>query len=174
MIVSVFNMQLDGIQLGYGFEDFGPALKLKPIYQRGGRKKYQPLYSPLPVYYPRNRYQHGAGIGSLFMPLFRFLTPIVQPLLSKGLDAVKREFISSGVDVLSSDKPVNEAVKMRAKAAVKNLSEKAKAKVKTMIGAGRRKKYKRRVKPKKQKQLVKSCGGIKKRCNKKKNKDIFS
>lgn len=134
-------MPSNSLQVGFGYDDFGPALELKQIYQKGGQSK-QKNVAPLPLYYPRYRVQHGAGIGSLFIPLFRYLAPIVQPLLSKGFSAIKKELVSAGTDILNDPAPLKQALNTRSKKAVENLSEKAANKIKTMVGAG--KTYKRK------------------------------
>lgn len=143
-------MPSDSLQVGFGYDDFGPALQLKQIYQKGGARKN---IAPLPLYYPRYRIQRGAGIGSLFVPLFRYLAPIVQPLLSKGFSAIKKELFSAGTDILNDPAPLKEAVSTRTKKAVENLSEKASDKIKRMVGAG--KTYKRKQPSSKRKHSLK-------------------
>lgn len=147
-------MPSNSLQAGSGYDDFGPALQLKQIYQKGGQSKRKNVtIAPLPLYYPRYRVQHGAGIGSLFIPLFRYLAPIVQPLLSKGFSAIKKELVSAGTDILNDPAPLKQALNTRGKKAVENLSEKAANKIKTMVGAG--KTYKRKHPNCKQKHSLK-------------------
>lgn len=123
-------------QLGQGFGDFGPPLKMKRVYQTGGRKTQQSrnyVYSQ-PDFFVPSRSMRGAGIGSLFVPLFRYLAPIVSPLISKGLNAIKNELVSTGRDILLN--PTKEVIKKRSRAAFDNLAEKADKKIKLMTGKG--------------------------------------
>lgn len=130
------------LQVGSGFDDLGPPLRLKRVYQSGGRGRghvQKHVYSQ-PDFFIPNRVMHGAGIGSLFVPLFRYLAPVVSPLLSKGFSALKKELLSAGVDILQN--PSKEMVKKRSRQVVDNLAEKAEKKIKLMTGSGVQKRKK--------------------------------
>lgn len=155
------------LQTGAGFENIGPPLKLKRIYQTGGGRKRVPLYSQ-PDFYLPNRVQHGAGIGSLFIPLFRYLAPKIGPLLTSGLNAVKNELLSTGIDILQN--PTKENLKKRSLKAVENLSNKADKKIKLMTGSGAKRGRKKRIKRLSQRNSKHSLPKRRQTKNNKKNK----
>lgn len=68
MLVS--NMPPCRLQQGGAFGDIGPTLRLKRMYQSGGGQRRKIVYAQ-PDFYIPNRVQKGAGVGALFMPLFR-------------------------------------------------------------------------------------------------------
>ena len=92
-------------------------------------------------YYEGKTFQRGYGFGGLFRSFFRAAVPI----LKSGAKAVGKQLFHSGVDVmndLSQGENVKVAVKRRLKEAGQFLTDKAAAKVKTMIGSGRNKRRK--------------------------------
>lgn len=131
-------------QVGSGFEDLGHPLRLKRVYQSGGKGRIRAqkhVYKQPDFVIPnRAMSMRGGGIGSLFVPLFRYLAPVVSPLLSKGLSALKQELLSAGVDILQN--PTKEMVKKRSRQVIDNLAEKAEKKIKLMTGSGVQKKKK--------------------------------
>lgn len=139
-------------QTGSGIEDLGRPIKLKRIYQSGGGRVKNYDYLEPDFIFP-NRVMHGAGIGSLFIPLFRYLAPVVKPLLSKGLSALKQELVSAGTDILQN--PTRDMVRKRTRQAVDNLKEKAEKKIKIMTGSGvsRRREKRKSIKTSKIKKL---------------------
>lgn len=114
-------------------------------------------------YYQGAPYQKGYGFGGLFRSFFRAAVP----LLKSGAKTIGKQLFHSGVDVLndvSRGDNVKVAAKRRLKEAGKHLTDKAAAKMKTMIGSGRR--NKKRKQPKKRV----SC----RRAKRVKTQDIFA
>lgn len=96
-------------------------------------------------FYQGAPYQKGYGFGGLFRSFFRASIP----LLKSGAKAVGKQLIHSGVGMLndlSRGDDIKVAAKRRLKEAGHNLTDKATAKMKTMIGSGRNK---RRIRIKK-------------------------
>lgn len=153
-------------QVGKGYNDFGQTIKLKRLWQSGGAQGRQKYVYGRPDFYIPNRITHGAGIGSLFAPLFRYLAPVVSPLISKGLNAVKKELLSAGVDILQN--PSKETVRKRSREIVDNLADKASKKIKLMTGSGVRKKNRiKRLKQKKVKHSGVNSQRVKRKSKKK-------
>lgn len=136
-------------QHGLGLQDIGPVLKLKRVYQRGAgcrkrllNKQINTFYNPYtfhPQYPPRrNQYGSGLGIGGIFASALRYLAPKIGPLLSSGINAIKNELLSTGIDVLKN--PTKENLKRRSLQAVDNLTEKVDKKIKLLSGSGVNKK----------------------------------
>lgn len=86
--------------------------------------------------YVGSPYQSGHGIGSFLGGLFRYVMPIVK----QGAKTVGKELLKSGVnmvnDVVMDQQPLKEAFHNRMDEAKTNLTEKAKNKLKTMVGSG--------------------------------------
>lgn len=84
-------------------------------------------------------YQRGRGVGSIFSSLWRFL----QPLLKKGASFASKELIDNGADILNgltSQKPLNHIIADQSIKFVDKLRDKATNKIKTMAGAGTKRK----------------------------------
>lgn len=115
-------------------------------------------------YYQGAPFQKGYGFGGLFRSFFRAAVP----LLRSGVKTVGKQLFHSGVDILndlSRGQDIKTSAKNRFKEASHQLTDKAAAKIKTMIGSGRRRNKKR-------KQSKKSIS--KRPAKKVKTHDIFS
>ncbi|HBK82591.1 MAG TPA: hypothetical protein DDZ41_03195 [Flavobacterium sp.] len=80
-------------------------------------------------------YQRGRGVGSIFSSIWKFL----QPILRKGATFASKELIETGSDILSgmaNQKPVNTIIADRSIQLVDKLRDKAAEKIKSMAGAG--------------------------------------
>lgn len=133
-------------------------------------------------------YQRGRGLGGIFSSLWRFM----QPLLKSGASHLSRELIETGSDILKGvgdNKPIKSILADRSIQIVDKIRDKAANKIKTMAGAGKKRKKKLNIKDicKKQRkqtaQLVGYRQPLKKKNTTKKNKtklqphrilDIFS
>lgn len=75
------------------------------------------------VYQQSQFIQHGRGLGSFFGGLVRYLKPIFM----HGLNAVKKEAMHTGAQILGEigTRPFHEIIKDSTKTAVKNLQDKA-------------------------------------------------
>lgn len=114
-------------------------------------------------YYQGSTHQRGYGLGGLFRSFFRAAIP----LFKSGAKAVGKQLFHSGVDLLNDvtkGDDVRVAAKKRLKEVGHALTDKAAAKMKTMIGSGKRNK--------KRKHSRKSC--ISRKAKKGKTHDIFS
>lgn len=95
-------------------------------------------------FYKGSTFQRGYGLGGLFQSFFRAAVP----LLKSGAKAVGKQILHSGVNLLNDvtqGQNVRLAAKRRLKEAGNMLTDKAAAKVKTLIGSGRRNKKRKRV-----------------------------
>lgn len=84
-------------------------------------------------------YQRGRGVGSIFSSLWRFL----QPLLKKGATFASKELIENGTDILNgiaSQKPLNHIIADQSIKFMDKIRDKATNKIKTMAGAGKKRK----------------------------------
>lgn len=116
-------------------------------------------------YYQGSAFQRGYGFGGIFRSFFR----AAAPLLKSGVKTLGKHLWRSGLDVVndvSRGENLQVAAKRRLKEAGINLTDKAAAKLKTMIGSGRKNRNKKRKQ-------------IKKRitshiAKKRKTRDIFS
>lgn len=87
---------------------------------------------------PRH-YQKGRGLGGIFNSLWRFL----QPLLKKGASFASKELLETGSDILSgisSQTPIKTVLANRSINLVDKIRDKAAEKIKTMAGAGSKRK----------------------------------
>ena len=87
-------------------------------------------------------YQRGRGVGSIFSSIWKFL----QPILRKGATFASKELIETGSDILSgmaNQKPVNAILADRSIQLVDKLRDKATEKIKSMAGAGLKRKSSR-------------------------------
>ena len=90
------------------------------------------------------RLQRGSGIGSFFRGLFRF----VKPLLYSGAEAVGKEALKTGSDIITDilnkdpEQPVGDIFNYRFGEAKNNLQEK----IKMLTGSGLGLKRKRKLK----------------------------
>lgn len=86
-------------------------------------------------------YQRGHGVGGIFSSLWRFL----QPLLKKGATFASKELLETGKDILSGltvQKPLKTIIADRSIKLVDKIRDKAADKIKTMGGAGSKRKRK--------------------------------
>lgn len=106
---------------------------------------YQQYYnlqagSGISTIYRGSQYQRGHGIGSFFGSLFRNILPLIR----KGVGAVGREALKTGINFLgdlSENQPPKESFKKRIQEAGVNLKRKAEDKIeKLMNGSGYKKK----------------------------------
>lgn len=134
---------------------------------------YQEYYnhqagSGIGTVYRGNQFQRGHGVGSFFSGLFRSILPV----LKKGVKAVGKEALSSGIHFLgdlSENQPAKESFKKRINEAGNNLKRKAENKIeKIMSGSGNKKK--RFVKKQSHSKLVRTTVKNKKRSR---ENDIF-
>ena len=93
-----------------------------PPWHAGGSAKRSP--PPPPVFISRVYKQRGRGLGSIF----RSISKIAKPFLSKGLKAIKQEALTSGShllqDILSGEN-VKSSLKKRSKETAQNLRKRA-------------------------------------------------
>lgn len=90
------------------------------------------------IYHSKSKTQCGGGIGSFFGGLYRYLRPIV----SSGIDLLKKEALSTGIEGLSAiSKGANpkEVFQDRGAQALKNIRRDAMQKLYDMYGSGVRK-----------------------------------
>ena len=92
-------------------------------------------------------YQRGAGIGSIFRSVFRYLLPIAAP----AGQAIGREALETGSRILNNlvkgDVPLKQAVVSEGRAGLKNLLDKASTSLaKRQQGQGRLLQYKKHIK----------------------------
>lgn len=116
-------------------------------------------------YYQGSPYQRGYGLGGLFRSFFRAATP----LLKSGVKAIGKQVFHSGMDLMndmSQGQDFKGAAKRRFKEVGKVLTDKAAAKVKTMIGNGKKRHKKRKLTKNRIIQRL-----VKKKCA---SQDIFS
>lgn len=113
--------------------DFGTIFKKQKTFQKGYGYSHKPFTRP--IYRPT--FQRGrGGLGNIFSHLYRYIKPWVK----SGIDSVKKELISSGIDILSdqSGAPLKEIVGNRGKTAIKNLKRKAQEKLDNIMkGSGK-------------------------------------
>ncbi|KMQ82490.1 hypothetical protein RF55_22766, partial [Lasius niger] len=110
-------------------------------------------------YYQGAAFQKGYGFGGLFRSFFRAAVP----LFKSGAKAVGKQLFSSGVGMLndlSRGEDIKVAAKRHLKQAGQQLTDKAAAKMKTMIGSGRNKKRKRTQKRVSRRKVKKDGGPI--------------
>lgn len=90
----------------------------------GGLTDIGPLYSN-----PRF-YQQGRGVGSFLGGIFKY----IRPLLYSGLNALKRQTLKAGVNVLNDlgKRPFKDILKQQGKQAVDELTEKGMKKLKKL------------------------------------------
>ena len=104
------------------------------------------------------RYQRGAGLGSIFRGLFRFLLPVAK---SAG-KAVGKQALATGAQIASdvvAGTDIKTAAKRRARAGAAKLMKRAARKIQTGKGLGRRpRKKKRATKRKKPRKSIKRTG----------------
>lgn len=84
-------------------------------------------------------YQRGHGVGGIFSSLWRFL----QPLLKKGATFASKELLETGKEILSGlsiQKPIKTIIADRSIQLVDKIRDKAADKIKTMGGAGSKRK----------------------------------
>jgi hypothetical protein len=124
----------------------------------------------IPVVFRGPYSQQGHGLGSFFSGLFR----MAAPLILKGAKAIGKQALKSGVQVIgdvATGHNFKQSTKRRMEEGIGNLSEKAQAKVREMVGSGRkrRKRMKSRQVKKHIKRQRKSTPAIrsKKRASKK-------
>lgn len=87
------------------------------------------------VYHQPQFIQHGRGLGSFFGGLARYL----KPLFMHGLNAIRKEALNTGAEILSEigTRPIHEIFREKTKVAVKNLQDKAINHIRSnMQGAG--------------------------------------
>jgi len=104
--MEVDNTWIFHNQNGYGMSDIGP------------------LYYSYPLHYQYGR----GGVGSFFSGVFKYL----KPLITSGLQALRKQSIKTGVDVLSNlgDKPIKTVLVEQGKKAVEELAQKGIKKLK--------------------------------------------
>lgn len=113
MVSSTHYTKYYQVQSGAGLGDIGTLYRGPPAYflQRGS-----------------------GGIGNFFHGMLKYL----QPLLSSGLDAVKRQSMKTGVAILqdladkNSNKPFGQILREQGKTAVEELTQRGLAKLKKM------------------------------------------
>jgi hypothetical protein len=119
-------------------------------------------------FYQGSQQQQGHGLGGFFRSLFRAAVP----LLKSGAKAVGKQVLRSGVDLAQDalqGKNLKDSATQRLKEAGSVLTDKAGAKIKTMLGGGRRR---RRKGLKKKRKTLKRI--IRSKARKVYTSDIFS
>lgn len=158
-----------------GFGNIGPLVQNRAIYQKGGN--FYPVYTPI-LY--GNGFQCGAGIGSVFATLGRYLLPVIK----QGFHAIKKRGLQTGIDLLNTiqEEPVKNYILNKSGDALSSLVEKGTAKLKNMKGEGLKKIKKRakkainkgKVSKIKQSLLaIRRSKLVKKKSRKRRSKDIF-
>lgn len=87
------------------------------------------------VYHQSPIIQHGRGLGNFFGGLARYL----KPFFMHGLNAVKKEALNTGADILGEigTRPIQDIIREKTKTAVQNLQDKAINNIRSnMYGAG--------------------------------------
>lgn len=158
-------------QLGFG--DIGPLVQNRAIYQKGGN--FYPVYNPV----FGSGFQCGAGIGSVFATLGRYLLPVIK----QGFHAIKKRGLQTGIDLLNTiqEEPVKNYILNKSGDALNSLVEKGTAKLKNMKGEGfkRKKRTKKAInkgkisKVKQSLVAIRRSKLIKKKSRKRRSKDIF-